>query len=292
MRYRVRHATRYSYGSAVDLSYQLAHVRLIDRARQRVVSCATTIAPSCVSQGVHEDHFGNRMDFFAIVDPHDRLEIVMEGLVEIAPTALPAGAGATPWDDIARALDGDGFPAQIAVCEFAQASPMAPGDRALRDYALQSFPPGRPILDGARDLTRRIFGDFRYDPTATDVFSPLSRVMAQRAGVCQDFAHLAIAMLRSIGLAARYVSGYIRTLPPAGGAALRGVDASHAWFGVWCGEDCGWVELDPTNNLIVSDQHIVAAVGRDYSDVSPVRGVVLGGGAQHVDVAVEVRVLD
>ena len=163
-----------------------------------------------------------------------------------------------------------------------------PSDEAIQ-YALQSFTAGRPVLAAARDLTQRIFTDFRYDATATEVFTPVAAVMQKRAGVCQDFAHLQIAMLRGLGLAARYVSGYIRTLkagddPESG---LRGADASHAWLSVWCGPDDGWIDLDPTNNLVCSDEHVVAAIGRDYGDISPVRGVVLGGGPHRIGVAVE-----
>lgn len=184
-------------------------------------------------------------------------------------------------------LDGNGFPAPVLESEFVHASPFAQADAEAVAYALQSFTPSRPVLAAAKELTERIFRDFRYDPAATEVFTPVSEVMKQRAGVCQDFAHLQISMLRGLGLAARYVSGYIRTLKEGETTGLRGADASHAWLSVWCGPELGWVDLDPTNNMICSDQHVTAALGRDYGDISPVRGVVLGGGPHRIGVAVE-----
>jgi transglutaminase-like putative cysteine protease len=183
-------------------------------------------------------------------------------------------------------LRGDGFPAPVSESEFALDSPLATASPPLADYAAPSFAAGRPVLAAVTDLTRRIHAEFRYDPAATEVSTPLGEVLEQRAGVCQDFAHLEVAALRSLGLAARYVSGYIAPKQTGAAQGLRGAAASHAWVSVWCGDAAGWVDVDPTNNMVAGEAHVIAAWGRDYSDVSPVRGVILGGGAHTLAVAV------
>jgi transglutaminase-like putative cysteine protease len=183
-------------------------------------------------------------------------------------------------------LNGNGFPASVEASEFVYESPLVPLIDALKAYGAQSFAPGRPILEAARELTSRIKADFEYHPGATDVSTPLTDVFAGKAGVCQDFAHVEIAALRAHGLAAGYVSGYIRTVRSQEEAELRGGDASHAWVAVWCGEPTGWVHLDPTNDLVASEDHVAVAWGRDFADVSPLRGVILGGESHSYGVAV------
>lgn len=289
MKYRLRHTTSYSYSWAVDISHHMLHLALPALPRQRVRACAVTTTPNAGRMVDQLDHFGNRTAYLTVEESHTRFDVELRAEVEVDPVRAPE-ANATPaWESIRDMLAGDGFPDPASESEFVHDSPLAlPSDEALA-YALQSFTPGRPILAAARELTERIFTDFRYDPTATEIFTPVAAVMQKRAGVCQDFAHLQIAMLRGMGLAARYVSGYIRTLKAgdAPGTGLRGADASHAWLGVWCGPQHGWIDLDPTNNLICSDEHVTAAFGRDYGDISPVRGVVLGGGPHRIGVAVE-----
>lgn len=289
MKYRLRHTTSYSYSWAVDISHHMLHLALPDLPRQRVKSSIISTSPDAGRMAERHDHFGNRVAWLTLEESHTRFDVELRAEIEV-DAFMPPDAAATPaWEALRDALAGDGFPAAVAESEFVHDSPLAqPSDESIQ-YALQSFTPGRPVLDAARDLTQRIFTDFRYDPAATEIFTPVAAVMQKRAGVCQDFAHLQIAMLRGLGLAARYVSGYIRTLkagddPESG---LRGADASHAWLSVWCGPDHGWIDLDPTNNLICSDEHVVAAIGRDYGDISPVRGVVLGGGPHRIGVAVE-----
>jgi transglutaminase-like putative cysteine protease len=214
----------------------------------------------------------------------------MRSQVEVSLPAPPDPAATPAWETVRTALSA-AFPASVTAAEFLHASPLvAIGPEALA-YAQPSFPAGRPVLAGALDLIRRIRGDFTYSPGATDISTPLDEVFARRVGVCQDFAHVAIAALRALGLAVGYVSGYIRTYHRADGAALRGADASHAWIAVWCGPEAGWVHVDPTNDLIVRDEHVIVAWGRDFSDVSPVRGVILGGGAHHYGVSVDLRPL-
>ncbi|WP_341702472.1 transglutaminase family protein [Ferrovibrio sp.] len=296
MRYRLRHTTSYTYSWAVDISHHMLHLALPELPRQRVKACLVTTNPQAGRLAAQIDHFGNRVAHLTIEAPHTRFDVELRAEVEVDAYQAPDAATTPAWETLRDALAGDGFPEFMAESEFAQISPLTAGTPEMIAYARESFTPGRPVLDAARDLTMRIFQDFRYDPTATDVSTPVASVMEARAGVCQDFAHVEIAMLRGLGLAARYVSGYIRTLRPATEAApadkkpaegLRGADASHAWLSVWCGAATGWVDLDPTNNLICSDEHVTAAYGRDYGDISPVRGVVLGGGPHRIGVAVE-----
>lgn len=292
MRYRLRHTTSYSYSWAVDMSYHLLHLQLQSGPRQTVADCAVQTAPEGRMSDVCRDHFGNLVSHLAIEEPHTRFDVELTAEVDVLPFTAPPEAETPAWESIRDLLNGDGFPKAMEACEFALGSPMAEADEAITAYAAKSLPPGRPILAAARELTKRIHDDFRYDPSATEVFTPVAEAMKQRAGVCQDFAHLQIAMLRSHGLAARYVSGYIRTMQPGDEAGLRGADASHAWVSVWCGDAHGWIDLDPTNDLVVSEDHVTLAVGRDYNDISPVRGVVLGGGPHRVGVAVELLPLD
>lgn len=289
MKYRLRHTTSYSYSWAVDISHHMLHLALPNLPRQRVKTSTVSTSPTAGRMAEQYDHFGNRVAYLTLEESHTRFDVELRAEIEVDAFTPPEASATPAWETLRDALAGDGFPAAVSESEFVHDSPLAlPSDDAIQ-YALQSFTPGRPVLAAARELTQRIFKDFRYDPTATEIFTPVAAVMQKRAGVCQDFAHLQIAMLRGLGLAARYVSGYIRTLkagddPETG---LRGADASHAWLSVWCGPDHGWIDLDPTNNLICSDEHVIAAIGRDYGDISPVRGVVLGGGPHRIGVAVE-----
>jgi transglutaminase-like putative cysteine protease len=288
MKYEVRHVSTYAYERSVDASYHM--LRLTPRAlpHQRVLRSEIVAAPAPDSVSERTDYFGNAVRFLTMAEPHERLSIEMTATVEVAFPTPPDPDASPAWERAREALPPDAV-------EFAQDSPFVPAD-GVADYAAASFPPGRPILAGARDLTRRIHRDFAYDTEATDLATPVAEVVRLRRGVCQDFAHVELAALRSLGLAARYVSGYIRTghgTPLAGrqpGSALTGADASHAWVSVFC-PGSGWVDLDPTNDLVVGEDHIVLAWGRDYGDVSPVRGVILGGGEHKLEVAVEVRPL-
>jgi len=289
MKYRLRHTTSYSYSWAVDISHHMLHLALPNLPRQRVKASTVSTSPNAGRMAEQRDHFGNQVAYLTLEESHTRFDVELRAEIEVDAFTPPEASATPAWETLRDALAGDGFPEAVLESEFVHDSPLAlPSDEAIQ-YALQSFTAGRPVLDAARDLTQRIFKDFRYDPAATEIFTPVAAVMQKRAGVCQDFAHLQIAMLRGLGLAARYVSGYIRTLkagddPETG---LRGADASHAWLSVWCGPDHGWIDLDPTNNLICSDEHVIAAIGRDYGDISPVRGVVLGGGPHRIGVAVE-----
>jgi transglutaminase-like putative cysteine protease len=294
MRYHLKHETTYSYASAVDLSHHALRldVRPLDWQRGSAIAIACT--PEAARESRTTDHFGNRVTHLTIEHPHERFTVTLSADVEVDAHATPKPETTPAWESVRDALRGDGFPEPVVESEFALDSPLAAASPALADYAAPSFAAGRPILAAVIDLTRRINAEFRYDPAATEVSTPLDEVLKQRAGVCQDFAHLEVAALRSLGLAARYVSGYIAPKPgrastAAAAPGLRGADASHAWVSVWCGAQAGWVDVDPTNNMVAGEAHVVAAWGRDYADVSPVRGVILGGGAHTLAVAVHLE---
>jgi transglutaminase-like putative cysteine protease len=233
------------------------------------------------------DYFGNHVTSFAIQEPHTKLVVTAVSKVHVAPLAPIAPDETASWETVRDHLRSPQSARNLEACQFTFDSPHVKCSEGLKDYAAQSFTPNRPILAAALELTERIHREFRYDKTATTVSTPLEDVLRLRRGVCQDFAHLEIGALRSLGLAARYISGYLLTLPPPGQPRLIGADASHAWITVYCG-DAGWVDLDPTNNLIPSTSHISLAWGRDYSDVCPINGVFIGGGQHGMNVWVDV----
>ncbi|TXL70905.1 transglutaminase family protein [Vineibacter terrae] len=288
MRYALSHRTSYRYAATVDLAQHIAHLRPRRFPGQSVADCRLLVDPAPQVATLHVDHFGNQVDSFRVEQAHTELIIEMRSEVEVLLPVPTDPALTPPWESVSASLAA-AFPAVPAAAEFTYASPLVAIGPEAAAYALPSFPAGRPVLAGALDLIRRIRADFTYTPGATDISTPLDEVFARRLGVCQDFAHVGIAVLRALGLAAGYVSGYIRTYPRPGGAELRGADASHAWIAVWCGPEAGWVHLDPTNDLIARDEHVIVAWGRDFSDVSPVRGMILGGGAHHYGVSVELR---
>jgi transglutaminase-like putative cysteine protease len=287
MIYDVRQTTSYAYASKVAYAHHLLRLTPIDRAGQRVQAAALEIQPAPIRRREGRDFFGNRLTWIDLAEPHDRMvikvaaRIVVEGPGEPSPEETPAWEAVR--DEVFAATDiGPTSPAH-----FLFASRQVSLDPEIRDYARDSFPEGRPILAGALDLMRRIKDDFTYEIGATTVTTTPPMSFALRRGVCQDFAHIMISGLRGIGLPAAYVSGYLRT----GNAAvpgLQGADAMHAWVWVWCGQEAGWFGLDPTNAVLAGDDHVVVAIGRDYSDVAPIDGVVFASGGQRLDVAVSV----
>jgi transglutaminase-like putative cysteine protease len=288
MRYRVTHRTRYRYASPVVVSHHLAHLAPRSLPGQCCPWHRLEIQPEPVARSTFSDPFGNLSTYFEIEKPHDEMLVAAASLVEVRPATPPAPAATPPWEEIRDACDGTALDPASAAGLFRFPSPLVPPGPAFRAFAAPSFPPGRPVVAGLLDLIGRIFHEFRFDPRATDVATPVARVLELRAGVCQDFAHLALACLRSLGLPARYVSGYLETLPPPGVPKLVGADASHAWVAVYCGPRHGWIDADPTNNLLPGPRHITAAWGRDFSDVSPLRGVTWGSGEQSLETAVDV----
>ena len=335
VKYRVRHRSRYSYARQVQLSYHALHLRPRQTEHQRVLraSISTSPAPATLSEGA--DYFGNGLDLLTVTEPHLRLTVDLDAVVEVA---FPPPPDATmSWEQVRDLLRAARGPELSAAAEFTYPSPLATADEAIARYAAASFAPGREVLDAARELTARIHRDFVFDPEATSISTPLAETMRMRRGVCQDFAQLQIAGLRSLGLAARYVSGYIRNdrgaaaapTPSASqdgsrggppfantwgvgdgrgdggpGTAMQlgagsgedahcefvGADASHAWVSVYC-PGTGWIDLDPTNDLVVRQSHVVLAWGRDYRDVSPISGILVGGGEHALDVEVAVQAL-
>jgi transglutaminase-like putative cysteine protease len=246
------------------------------------------IHPVPVGRGVHVDSFGNTATYFEIEGKHDELEVIARSLVEVSAARVQNPAATPSWEAVRDACQGEKLTPGSDAGIFRFASPMVPLGPDFAAYARPDFPPGRPVLEGVVALTKRVFTEFRFDPRATNVTTPVAEVFRKRAGVCQDFAHLMLACLRSLGLPARYVSGYLETAPPPGKPRLIGADASHAWISVFCGEAAGWVDTDPTNNILPGERHITVAWGRDFSDVSPLRGVTLGAGGQRLEVAVDV----
>jgi len=280
--YQVVHTTQYEYAADVSVSHHVARVRPRDFAGQQCLDHALGIEPPPAVMRGHQDYFGNRVTFFIIERAHTALTVRATSTVTVRGKSLPEARSSPPWEE---ARDFDRLPLEAIECLFDSAS-IAVSD-AILDYAHPSFTPGRPMLDAVADLMARIHHDFTFDSQATTVTTPLHDVLSLRRGVCQDFARLGIACLRSQGLAARYVSGYLETVPAPGAPHLAGVDASHAWLAAYC-PGLGWVDVDPTNNLFPSTRHVTLAWGRDYADVSPVRGVILGGGQHTLHVSVDV----
>jgi len=284
---RISHETEYVYSDAVSVSHHLAHVVPRNSNTQNCVSRELTISPEPAIRRERVDSFGNRCVYFSIQEPHSRLVVLSKSLVEVMPSERTLPFAGQPWEIVKERLATDHRPDILSAYGFVFASPYAIPAVGLYEYARTSFAAGRPILEAVADLTKRIYQDFKYDPTSTTVSTPVSEVLRLRRGVCQDFAHLQIACLRLMGIATRYVSGYLVTKPPLGQPRLVGADASHAWVSVFVPE-FGWVDFDPTNNVVPGEEHVQVAIGRDFGDVTPVRGVILGGGHHRVNVAVDV----
>jgi transglutaminase-like putative cysteine protease len=288
MLYAVRHRTTYRYEEPVSLSHHAAHLRPLDRHQQSCRAHQLMISPLPTSIEETSDYFGNGITVFSIAGPHQSLVVEATSEVDMRPVALDPTAGRASWQEIAAAAAAPHLPDDLIAAEFAVASPAAEITASVRAFAAPSFAPGRPLIAAALDLAHRIHDEFTFDPTATTVTTPTAEVMRLKRGVCQDFAHLMIAGCRAHGVPARYVSGYLETDPPAGGKRLVGADASHAWVAVHAGGGT-WLEIDPTNDRLAGTSHIAVAEGRDYGDVSPLRGVILGGGDHVVQVAVDVE---
>jgi transglutaminase-like putative cysteine protease len=286
--YRIEHVTRYTHSGGVSTSQHVAYLTPRTLPRQVVLWHEIAIDPAPASELRRIDYFGNAVDQFTILTPYEELTVAGRSFVKVTAAPLPIAPDASmPWDAVRESLRYRRGEPYLDAAEFSHASPFAATAPELAAFALTSFTPGRPLLEASADLMHRIHEEFDFDPKSTTVATPVTRVLAQRRGVCQDFAHLQIGCLRSLGLAARYISGYLLTEPPAGQPRLVGADASHAWLAVWC-PDAGWVDLDPTNDVLPSERHVTLAWGRDYGDVSPLRGVVLGGGGHSLRVGVSV----
>ena len=287
MIYRVRHVTTYDYADPVSVSHHVLRLTPRNLTRQRCSGSQISIAPSPQISTTRTDYFGNVLTFFTLREPHGRLTVQASSELEVQSAEAPDFSQSPRWETVQGSLEGHCSVEVLNAYQFVFDSERVGANPELAAYARDSFVPGRPLLEAVRDLTRRIHQDFRFDTNATEVTTPVETFFEKRRGVCQDFAHLEIACLRSLGLPARYVSGYLRTMPAPGCARLEGADASHAWCSAWC-LDAGWVDFDPTNDCVPSDGHVTLAWGRDYADVSPIHGVLLGGARHTLHVGVDV----
>jgi len=288
MKYRVRHSTTYVYSDPVLLCHN--EVRLTPRnvAHQTRGPILLAVVPEPAVRWEHIDYFGKNVTFFTVQERHEELNVTATSEVDVSRSA-PALPGLTPaWEDVRESMSGENIQKHLDAIQFLNESTYVKRQHELAEYALQSFTPKRPIFEAAMDLTARIHSDFKYDASATNLHTSVSEVFAMKRGVCQDFAHLELSCLRSLGLAARYVSGYLMTIPPPGEKKLTGADASHAWVSLYC-PGYGWIDMDPTNNVVPSDKHVLLGWGRDYADVSPVKGIILGGGQHTIQVSVDVQ---
>ncbi len=292
MKYKIKHTTTYQYADFVSLCQNQARLTPKTDHKQICHSSHIEIVPPTNYLQQYTDYFDNKVTVFEIAKQHNKLTVTMVSEVELLDKqSVDFDTVDIQWKKVRYLLSVPKTQTLLKVSEFVLPSQFTPLEKGIRDYALVSFTAERNLIDGCKDLMARIFHEFQYDPGFTTISTPLSVVFAQKRGVCQDFAHFALACVRSIGLAGRYVSGYIETLPPEGEVKLEGADATHAWFAIFV-PDYGWVDFDPTNNVLPTDQHITLAVGRDFSDVTPLKGVVFGGGSQVLDVAVDMLRLE
>ena len=274
----------------VSVSQHILRLQPRHYTKQSRLAHELIISPDPATLTVHRDYFGNPTHFISLKVPHQQLTIKSHSRVAVSPAFIPEPLETPAWETVRAWCRDDHAGYALEAHEFTYESPLVPRAEDYAQYAQPSFTPQRPVLDAVMDLMRRIEQDFTFDPAATTVTTPLAEVFQQRRGVCQDFAHFQIACLRSQGLPARYVSGYLETDPPPGQPKLRGVDASHAWVGFYC-PGIGWLDVDATNNCLPSLRHITLGWGRDYSDVCPIRGVLVGGQNQTLAVAVDVNAL-
>jgi transglutaminase-like putative cysteine protease len=291
MNYNITHRTLYEYAAPVTVSHHVTRLEPRAANTQTCEKFSLKIFPEPTLRKERTDYFGNRLCFFSIQEVHRKLEVITHSRVSVNVKPATAPENSTAWEEVAELFRDPVSPEVVEPYQFVFDSPHVRASIEFADYAAESFGKGVPLLVGAADLTRRIFTDFKFDPRATTVATPLEEVWEKRRGVCQDFAHLGIACLRSLGLPARYVSGYLRTHPPEGRPRLVGADASHAWFRIFV-PGTGWVDFDPTNNVRPAEEHIMVAYGRDFGDVSPVAGILTGGGDHDVKVSVDVEPLD
>lgn len=288
MIYDIAQTTSYVYAYPVPVARHVVRMVPVGRDRQRVVASHIAIEPEPAEWTEVTDFFGNRLAIIRIETAHTRFTVRTTARVDVSPAEHPDPSAGPGWEEV-RAMAAASFDLGThSPAHFVFPSPAVPLTEAITDWAGRSFTPGRGMLEASIEVMNRLHDEFKYDSKATDVSTPPAEAFALRAGVCQDFAHIMIAGLRGLGLPAAYVSGFLRTEPPPGKERLQGADATHAWVAVWCGEEIGWQGLDPTNALRVSTDHVVLALGRDYTDVAPVGGVIYGSGKQKLSVAVDV----
>ena len=286
MIYDVRQSTVYHYESPVAYAHHVLRLTPIDRDHQRVHAASLDITPTPIERREGHDFFGNRITWIAFDQPHDTLTVRVAA--RIAVDGAPPAAATPPWEEVRAAAFASADPSPLAPAHYLFPSRQVSLDPEIRDYVTLSFPPGRTILAGATDLMNRIKAEFVYEVGATTASTTPPMSFALRRGVCQDFTHIMISGMRSLGLPVAYVSGYLRTVQSRGETRLEGADAMHAWALVWCGPVAGWIGLDPTNAILAGHDHVVLAIGRDYADVAPIDGVIFASGAQRLETSVHV----
>lgn len=288
MIYRISHKTTYKYKYPVSFGNHVACLTPRSIPHHRCDWNELRIRPLPATRSERTDYFGNQLSFFTIKEPHQELLVESRSEVSIDDDAKPWSEATLPWEAVVGAMPEDRSPEGIEAYQFVFESPRVRPNAEFANYALQVFTPRRPFGEALLELTARIYRDFRFDSKATNVRTTTEEVFRKKRGVCQDFAHLQIACLRSLSIPARYVSGYLRTYPPPGRPRLVGADASHAWASAYC-PGTGWLDVDPTNNLAPSRSHVTLGWGRDYGDVSPLRGLILGGRDHVLKVAVDME---
>ena len=289
MNYKIVHKTEYSYTHPVNLCYNEARLSPRSFVHQDCSDSQFIVEPEPKECRERQDFFGNTVYYFTIQQPHNQLTVTVTSRVNVKDREMQLNfAEHLTWEEVRQQLQTDQNPGILEIRQYILDSPMVPMMPELHAYAEESFTKGKPLLEAIDDLTSRLYTDFTFDPDFTTIATPLADVIEHRRGVCQDFAHLGIGCLRALGLAARYISGYIETVPPPDQEPLAGADASHAWFSVYLPQ-LGWVDFDPTNNQIPADQHITIAWGRDYADVTPLKGVIFGSGTHELSVSVDCK---
>lgn len=285
--YRIKHKTTYHYEDSVSHCLNLAHMYPMNTAHQECYRTFIDVIPRPAFSSFRKDYFGNNLFFFSIEDAHTNLEVTVESTVKTQKPGYANFSRSSDWEDAISKMRLSGLRQDIQALEYTMNSPFIRPKKEFGDYARMDFPKGKSILEGVHDFTLRMFRDFEFDPKATTIVTPLEEVFHKKRGVCQDFTHFSISALRSLKIPARYVSGYIETHPPPGKPKLQGSDATHAWLSVYC-PDQGWVDFDPTNGKFITDEYVVTAIGRDYSDVAPLKGILYGGGKHKLKVEVDV----
>ena len=288
MIYDVRQSTIYHYETPVAFAHHVLRLTPIDRDNQRVHAAALEVTPTPIERREGRDFFGNRITWIAFDEPHDKLTVKVAARIAVEPLPKTKPGTSPAWEEVRAAAFASADLSAESPAHYLFPSRQVSLDPEIRDYAAVSFPPGRPMLDGCTDLMHRIKTEFIYEPGATTASTTPPMSFALRRGVCQDFTHIMTSGMRSLGLPAGYVSGYLRTVQRPGEKRLEGADAMHAWVMAWCGKEAGWIGFDPTNDILAGTDHVVLAIGRDYADVAPVGGVIFGSGAQRLENAVDV----
>lgn len=292
MKYRIRHVTTYRYSEPVNLSQNHARLTPTRTATQSCFSSHVEIIPPPAYQQTYIDHFGNEVTVFELFSSHEEMKVIATSEVELLPGVGQSLLSAyLPWEQVKQQLACPRDKNTTYAALFTLPTALTQYTNEMRAYAQESFTEGQSIVEGCQHLMGRIFEEFTFDPSFSTISTPITTVFEHKRGVCQDFAHFTLACIRSLGLAARYVSGYIETLPPPGQEKLEGADATHAWISVYV-PGSGWLDYDPTNNLRPHDQHVTLATGRDFADITPIKGVMHGGGTQTLDVAVDMKRLE